>query len=307
MKSDKVAVFLHLYHTDLAETFLNELLPIKDLVDVYITLPDSHDCEEAKTLLKPLHPSFEHVPNIGTDIVPFLKLLNKYGANYKYFLKIHSKKSLRDNHAKWLNILLHELIGNRDNFKKNIKLMEDNALIGPASCIMNNEVIHKNWLDYLMHEAKIPDDYRNCFIAGTMFMGRCDVYLKYFNKNVAQWLESLMIKRGEVGHVSDWDQARQKQLRSYVHCVERMFGYVGNLGITEPLTYKLEVDNGPQTLTRNMVITKYKDIYDLYHSYICGIITDQTENTIEVVWHHKRPKVKKTYILDHENRLMVEK
>jgi len=307
MKSDKVAVFLHLYHTDLAKTFLGELSPIKDLVDVYITLPDSKDCEEAKSLLKPLNPSFEYVPNLGTDIMPFLKLLNKYGKNYKYFLKMHSKKSLRDNHANWLNIFLHELIGDRDNFKKNIKLMEDYDLIGPPSCIMDNENIHTTWIDYLMHEIKMPNDHRNAFIAGTMFMGRSDTYLKYFDKNVAQWLESLMIKRGEVGHVKDWDHPRQIEIHSYVHSIERMFGYVGELGITEPFTYKLEVDNGPQTLTRNIVITKYKDIYDTFHSYVYGIITGRQDDTIEVVWYHKRPKLKKIYTLDHENRLMVEK
>ena len=77
MKSDKVAVFLHLYHTELAKTFLRELSPIKDLVDVYITLPDSKDCEEVKSLLKPLSPSFEYFPNLGTDIMPFLKYILK--------------------------------------------------------------------------------------------------------------------------------------------------------------------------------------------------------------------------------------
>lgn len=304
MKSKKIAVFLHLYNTELAQYFLDYLLPLKNLVKVYITLPDDdNEHQEVKDLLDPIKPTFDHIANIGTDILPFLKQLNKYGNKHTYFLKIHSKKSLRDQHASWLSILMHELAGSETIFRNNIDILEQNpqlVSIGPASCLMNYEACHDIWIDYLMHEMKIPDDNRSHFIAGTMFMGRTESFLKYFNKNVAQWLESLMIKKGEVGHIKDWSHTLQRCYPSYVHSMERIFGYIGDVSITEPDCYLFAKEKA----LRRLVITKDQEIYDVFNSTIFGQIVKEENNEITIVWKHKRPRSKEVYKIDHELRLL---
>lgn len=303
MRSKKIAVFLHLYNTELAEYFLDYLLPVKDMVKVYITLPDKGEYQEVKDLLSPLEPTFEHVANVGTDILPFLKLLNKYGKKHTYFLKIHSKKSLRDMHASWLSILMHELVGSKQTFKDNLTTLETNkelVAIGPASCLMNNEACHDIWIDYLMAEMKIPQTHRSHFIAGTMFMGRIDPFIKYFNKNVAEWLERLMIKKGEVAHVKDWSHSLQRCYTTYVHCMERIFGYIGDVSITEPKCYLFAKEQN----LRRLVITKDKEIYDVFNSQIFGNIVEEEENKITIIWQHKRPRIKEVYKVDHNLYLM---
>ena len=83
--SNKTAVFLHLYHQDQAQYFYDYLFPIRDIVDIYITLPDSVDTGVTVSMFSDMDANIDYVDNVGGDILPFLKTLVKYGSHYKYF------------------------------------------------------------------------------------------------------------------------------------------------------------------------------------------------------------------------------
>ena len=224
----KTAVFLHLYHQDQAQYFYNYLFPIKDMVDVYITLPDSVDTAVTASMFSDLNPKIDYVDNVGGDILPFLRTLVKYGSHYKYFFKIHSKKSLLHRFCNWKEILVYELLGSPKILKQNCLLL-DNAFIdsiGPLSMLMNHDRCHKPYIHFLMDELGIPFDNYSHFVGGTMFAGCSETYLKYFNKEVVDYIEGLMIDNKESGRTVKDQDVQGLCVPTYIHALERIFGYI---------------------------------------------------------------------------------
>jgi hypothetical protein len=298
---NKTAVFLHLYHQDQAKYFYDYLFPIKDMVDLYITLPDSVDTAVAVSMFSDLNTKIDYVDNVGGDILPFLRTLVKYGSHYKYFFKIHSKKSLLHRFCNWKEILVYELLGSPKILKQNCLLLDNTFIdsIGPLSMLMNHDRCHKPYIHFLMDELGIPFDNYSHFVGGTMFAGCSETYLKYFNKEVVDYIEGLMIDNKELGRTVKDQDVKGLCVATYIHALERIFGYLGNL---YPITMSTITVNGINS-PKQIVITKNNEVYCHNDNSICGNIVEEDLDNLTIIWKHKRPRRKEIYKKISENTI----
>ena len=290
---NNIAIFLHLYHQDQAKYFYDYIYPIRQLVDVYVTLPQDVDCSLTEEMYSEFDTRFDYVENVGGDILPFLKQLVKYGADYRFFYKLHSKKSLLHRFCHWKEILTHELIGHTSILLQNCMLLKNGFVdsIGPLSLLMTEDRCHRETIRKLMTELEIPSDNCGHFVGGTMFGGVSETYLKYFNNEVVNYIEQLMIDNGEGGRtVKDADN-KHDCIPTHIHALERIFGYLGNLyPITIP-TVTVEGIKSP----KQIVITRNKEVYCHNDCSVCGNIVEENADEIAIIWKHKRPRKKEIY------------
>jgi glycosyltransferase involved in cell wall biosynthesis len=120
IKTSDLAVVVHLYYFDTWKFISKklDLLSKQAKFDLFITLPLSN--EKYISIIRKRYPSakFYVVPNLGRDVLPFLKvcgILKK--RDYKVVLKIHSKKSLHrsnedgaESGERWLHNTLDALV-----------------------------------------------------------------------------------------------------------------------------------------------------------------------------------------------------
>lgn len=292
MRKTDTAIFLHLYAQDLAQYFYEYLHPLKDLVDIHMTLPEDKDCSETEYMFKDLECTFNYVNNVGADNLSFLKLLNHYGKNYKYFFKLHTKKSLLHRSCNWREILVHELIGSREILTQNRILLGNGFIdsVGPLSLLMTTDRCHGDIIRSLMTELNIPKEHYSHFVGGSMFGGVSKTYLKYFNQDNIEHLEKLMLENHEVGQIKDGNQ-KQDCVATYHHSLERLFGYIGNLYPVTVPTITVEGIKSP----KQIIMTRNKEVYCHHDIGIYGNVVDEDEDTISIIWKHKRPRVVEKY------------
>lgn len=176
---DKVAVILWLYHTDLMDEFTHVLAPLSHHIHLYIGL-----CEDkSKHIEKQLKKCFNNLtinyfPNVGGDVLPFLEQFVLVPEQQKYFIKIHSKKSLwgPNNICNWRAMLLDSMIGDLDTLYRNISFMDQYNLgaIGCRSLLFNNwECWHSQKIQHLCQYLNLNvEDNQKYFFGGNMFIGR---------------------------------------------------------------------------------------------------------------------------------------
>lgn len=298
---NNTAVFLHLYHQDQAKYFYDYIYPIKDKVDVCVTLPDSIDCSVTNSMFRDLDANIDYVSNVGGDILPFLKTLTKYGSEYDYFFKVHSKKSLLHRFCNWREILVYELIGSSEILDQNLRLLNNTFIdsIGPLCLMMNHDRCHKPHIYFLMNELGIPFDNYSHFVGGTMFGGCSDKYLKYFNTKVVNYIEGLMIDNEEFGRTVKDQDVNGRCITTNIHALERIFGYIGNL---YPITMPTITVNGIKS-PKQIVITKNKEVYCHNDSAIFGNVVEESLDELTIIWKHKRPRKKEIYKKTAENTI----
>ena len=296
---NNTAVFLHLYHQDQAKYFYDYLFPLRDILDVYVTLPNIPESSITESMFRDLDANIDYVNNVGGDILPFLKTLINYGSNYEYFFKVHSKKSLLHRFCNWREILVYELIGSKQIVQQNLSLLKNPFIdsIGPLCLMMNHDRCHKPYIYFLMNELGIPFDNYSHFVGGTMFGGCTETYLKYFNKEVVDYIEQLMIDNGELGRTVKDQDTNGKCVATHIHALERIFGYLGNL---YPITMSTITVDGIKS-PKQIVITKNKEVYCHNDSAICGNVVEENLDELVIIWKHKRPRRKETYKKTSEN------
>lgn len=89
-----VAIVAHLYYIDMLEDLRGHLSKLREHTDfdVFVTAPDTFDCDEIEMIHKYLKPKLiELLENRGRDVLPFLKVLRKL-KGYDYACKIHTKR-----------------------------------------------------------------------------------------------------------------------------------------------------------------------------------------------------------------------
>lgn len=92
-----VAIVVHLYYIDMLEDLCGHLDKLRKHMDfdVFVTVPDTFDCDEIEMIRQHLNPKLiEPMENRGRDVLPFLNFLPKL-EGYDYACKIHTK-SLED-------------------------------------------------------------------------------------------------------------------------------------------------------------------------------------------------------------------
>ena len=112
-----IAVILYLYHVDLWDEFKTLLLPFQKDIKLYLGLSSKQQSKNIETEAKNIFDStVTYHDNYGADVAPFLNQLSL--VNTKYFIKIHSKKSLYGayNQINWRKILLYDLLGSKNLF-----------------------------------------------------------------------------------------------------------------------------------------------------------------------------------------------
>ena len=220
--ANKSAVILWLYHTDLADEFVELLKPHEKYVDIFLGVCKDHDNHRAESLFKDNFSNvyLEYLNNGGTDILPTLNLLEKC-TDYPYIFKLHSKKNNwgMKKQVNWRVLLCNDILY-KDNFKWTLdRLSQDHiGIVGSNSMIMrNNEYTNASKI------AEITDivdlDYTKLriksFIGGNIFAIKTKLLLPFVNQPKLKRLLSQ-----EIGLMKDDDGG------TYVHSMERLFGYM---------------------------------------------------------------------------------
>jgi lipopolysaccharide biosynthesis protein len=229
MKS--IAIVLHLYYTDLWEEFKVQLLQLDNNFDLYISLTNGN-----KNIEGDIKNSFPNAKifwfdNKGMDIGPFFSILKYFienDLNYKYLIKLHTKKSIKsigeEKGTNWRIGLVNSLIGSNEIFKKNISSFEDDKNINIGG---NPNYFYRDsnldWLRDELYNLKMIKDLHNSsdfddmlIVSGTMFMVRYKVYKEFFTINDIDRILSQLTD----GYIRD---------KMIEHKLERILSYIPQL------------------------------------------------------------------------------
>lgn len=281
--SNKVAILLWLYHTDLAEEFKDILLPHRDNIAIFLGLCKDHDNTQAESIFKDnfKYLDISYFDNGGTDILPTLNLLEK-AKNYPIFFKFHTKKSNWgiNRHVNWRVLLTNDLIY-KDNFNHTLKALHrtDIAIVGSKSFIMRDN-------EYTNHEKIIElcdilnIDYSvfriKSFIGGNIFAAKTKFFRLFLRNRI---LKNLLSK--EVGLIKDDNHG------TYVHSMERLFGYMAEyhskniLGV--PKT-NLVLNTNIKKHRLHLVKLYNNDCYIQENPNVYGRIVLETKKDISIQW-----------------------
>jgi len=234
---NKAAVILWLYHTDLADEFVELLKPHKEHIDIFLGLCKDHDNGYAESIFKDIFGksvNIDHFNNGGTDILPTLNLLEKC-INYPVFFKLHTKKNYWGNnkHVNWRVLLTNDLIYG-DNLNHCITSLQrkDIGIVGSKSFIMrdNEHTNHQHILELCSLLNINYEKFRiKSFIGGNVFAAKTELFKCFLDNNK---LKDLLSK--EIGLIKDENGG------TYVHSMERLFGYMAEynnrniLGVPKP-------------------------------------------------------------------------
>lgn len=222
--SNKIAIILWLYHTDLAEEFIYLLKPHCEYIHIFLGLCKDNSNIQALDMFKESFPKnldIDYFDNAGTDILPTLYLLEKCYNKYQYFLKLHSKKNQWGikKHVNWRSILLDSILYKQNFYNTITKLKNKNiGIVGTKSFIMkNNEYTNSKQILELCNILNI--NYKKLhlksFIGGNIFAGKIELFIKFMhNEKIKQLLSQ------EKGRIIDDNGG------TYVHSMERLFGYM---------------------------------------------------------------------------------
>lgn len=301
---NKNCVIVWLYNIELADEFISYLYPIRNYVDIYLGLcEDNH--KQHFDIIKEFHNLSDNIKistfrNCGADIRPFLKILPEI-ADYDNCFKIHTKMSNwgARRHCPWRQMLIEDLIGSEDIFKRNLQLLtyKKTGMIGCQSFIFDKvEFLHTPIIRNIMDTLDEPYHYDNVdckkFIAGTMFAFKPAHMLKVLNQKMLDVL--CLTLEQERGKVSE-------KHATYSHSLERIFGYIYSKdkllsscsrSNTVPLFSK-----NIQPYSLNLRILNDNSCYVQENCQIFGKVLVNTPKEITISWSHT-PKTElavKTY------------
>ena len=224
-KNTKLAIILHLYYPDTWPVIKEKLNNIKIPFDMYISVQEK-DKDIVLDRVNEYHKATNIVslPNRGRDVLPFIFIAKKISeeANYKYLLKIHSKKSLhRKDGSEWLENLLDHLVPS--DTSKIIATLEKKTtgVVGPEEHITSlsryiggNGPKMRNILESVSNKktAKqlLANQSRYPFFGGTMFWCRVDFL-------------GPLLKSSEVTP-ADFNSERGQVDATTAHAIERVLG-----------------------------------------------------------------------------------
>jgi len=280
---DKISVLLWLYHTDLADEFYQWLSPLKDHIDLHLSLCKDNNNSKAIAQLSTLNPvTVNFYPNTGADIYSFIHDI--FDVNNPYFIKLHSKKSGwgRYKHANWRHILIDSFIGSSDTLNNNHSLLKSyngKYLCSAPFICENQEIFHEKKIKQLssmmsLHQLK---DKSKIFSAGNMFGGNTSFFQNTIRPYKTKLKNLLAREQGKV----------EEESGTYCHSLERIFGYMcqPDIVFTRGRTIKIRIV-GQNIRQKNLhfSITKFNDIYCLEQPSIYGNIREFSENNLQVFW-----------------------
>ena len=212
------AVILHMYYTEMWEEIADYFANLEQDFDLFVSIPGEAEFSEGKILGKHEHSYIYRCPNRGRDVAPFLKILSAiYPFNYKYVLKIHTKRSphrqdgdiwRRDVYGKLAGSvkLVHDIKQVLDS-KANIGIFAPQGHVLPSAFNWepNSEKVKK-----LARLTGIPYESQEFqFIACTMFWVRPSAFQSIINLPIS---------------ASDFELEQGQTDGTMAHAFERLFG-----------------------------------------------------------------------------------
>lgn len=183
-------VHLHVFYHEQVDYFIYKLGSISDCDwDLLVTYSEYNQQTEDKIRAFKPESRFIEVENVGYDVWPFIKVLQQTDfSQYKYVMKLHTKNvssvsnrinGLKLKSTRWRNLLVNSLLGSKNRFRKNLRLMESNPKFGFICAYELSKSLSKGLpedLAMLQKEAKrIGMSHTDGnFVAGTMFLARLD-------------------------------------------------------------------------------------------------------------------------------------
>ncbi|MCB0369605.1 MAG: hypothetical protein KDD45_09205 [Bdellovibrionales bacterium] len=138
-KCSETIAILHIYYLDLIEE-IKHYLENLDSFDLIVTIPDHFNIEEVKSIIKsfPTAKIFQF-ENRGRDIFPFMQILPQIENQYRYGIKIHSKKSLRSEKGDLDRKLLFEnLLGSKQAIEQAREALDSGFnIFAPKEYLLN--------------------------------------------------------------------------------------------------------------------------------------------------------------------------
>jgi glycosyltransferase involved in cell wall biosynthesis len=193
-KANEIAVILHLFYEDLFEEIKEYLQNLPDF-DLYISMPRSLRGFTDHVFSSFPNAKIYFTENRGRDILPFISIYrNICLLNYKYLLKIHTKKSPhREDGDAWRADVYGKLLGSPEIISSVMLAFETNqaiGVIGPKGHVIDYRVYwgnNKKKTEELAQRVKIclKDNKSFNFVAGSMFWAKPDA-LRYLS---LLWIE----------------------------------------------------------------------------------------------------------------------
>ena len=231
--NNKVAIFLHLYYTDLWEEFEDMFKALPDPFTLYVNLTEGNaDNDLAKKKILKSYPDAYILISVnqGLDIGGRLRLMDlwiKNGGQEEYIVWLHGKKSIHSMGEHVGNVWRKQLteIILPEKFNEALNLFEneqDVGMIGSKLYVTSYTYWDHESAFYNLNRVNI-DNYCSLlninyekdlvFISGTMFWIRSSIYKKTFQK-----VSPLDIANGlEYGYCSGV---------SKTHALERILGAI---------------------------------------------------------------------------------
>jgi hypothetical protein len=129
----RIAIHLHLYYIDMAETFRKWLCSVPVEFDLFVSVPEGRGFDAARFADLPNVRSVtvEAAENRGRDVMPMINIFGPRLADFDVFLHIHTKKSPHDGVlSNWLNHLMKNLLSSKDYVLKILNLFDNYPELG---------------------------------------------------------------------------------------------------------------------------------------------------------------------------------
>ena len=292
---NKSAIILWLYHTDLANEFVELLKPHEKYIDIFLGVCKDHDNTGAVSLFRDnfSNVSVDYLNNGGTDILPTLNLLEKC-YNYPYLFKLHSKKNNWgiNKQVNWRVLLCNDILY-KDNFHWTLnRLSQDHiGIVGSHSMIMRDneytniskitEIVNLIGLDYSRLRIK-------SFIGGNIFAIKTKLLLPFINQPKLKRLLSQ-----EIGLMKDDYEG------TYVHSMERLFGYMAeyNNKTICGAPHKTKIILNPRLKEHRLHLVKLynNECYVQENPNVYGKILSDNDNFMRISWQNQEEKTIRMY------------
>ncbi len=245
----KLAVVVHLYYPDLWPDIKAKLRHINMPFDLFVSVQEQHkDVTLYRVSNYHKTTNIMAMPNRGRDVLPFLLLAKRISEEkqYKYLLKLHTKKSKhRDDGHEWMDSLLTELIPSDISGIVSTLKEPSTGIIGPASHVVSlskymganrdrvgtilESITDKKMVSKML---KIPKRYP--YFGGTMFWCRVDFLVPLLNSGIKP--SDFETEKGQVDGTAA--HAIERVLGRMLHVVNDKKMYVVSDGVVSELLEK---------------------------------------------------------------------
>jgi lipopolysaccharide biosynthesis protein len=164
----KIAIVVHLYYDDLWPELANYIRNVPPPFTLYVTIPTASIAEAMVARSFP-KAKIVRAPNVGRDLLPFLRLLPEL-QSFDAVCKIHSKR-----HEAWRRELLDSILKTRDRTKVIVQAFVNDpslGMVGSAALFLdgNSQTIRLTRARMEQLLGSVPP--RFGFFAGTIFWVR---------------------------------------------------------------------------------------------------------------------------------------